>query len=208
MMLCLVVTFAQVKKTPTSYKAPTTQVKNLKKQPITDKMLNTKSISKNSSLSNNKSIREKETMVVYVIDNKTEKLRNIVLYEAFKNDYLKTKLKKYKNSSFLTGYLKGSYELKSGEVIAEKGSSYIIIKDKNASLFDKPTPVYIEIPMKERYTGKFKFIPEEEFLQSDDMSINLIDGRYGYGRPPMPYWDKLKVESIKNDKNQAILKVL
>jgi len=206
MMLCLVVTFAQVKKTPTSYKAPTTQVKNLKKQPITDKMLNTKSISKNSSLSNNKSIREKETMVVYVIDNKTEKLRNIVLYEAFKNDYRETKLKKYKNRSFLTGYVKGDYQEKGSEVVVTKGSSLIIIKDKNASLFDKPAPAFLDIPKKERYTGKFEFIPGDKFLPGNQFGILF---KHGYGRP-YGGWGNIgsKVEVVKNDKNQAVLRVL
>ncbi len=208
MILSLVVTYAQVKKTPTSYKAPTTQVNSLTNTTETDKMLNTKSISKNSSLSYNKSFREKETMVVYVIDNKTKRLGKIVLYEAFKNDYRETKLKKYKNKSFLTGYLKGSYELKGSEVIASKGSSLIIIKDKNASLFDKPSPVYIEIPKKERYTGKFEFIPNEKFLPGKQFDI-LFGGGYGrpygggyYGEP------RSKVEVIKNNKNQAVLKVL
>jgi len=207
MMFCLAVTYAQVKKTPTSYKAPSTQVKNLKKAPVTDKMLNTKSISKNSSLSYNKSIRGKETMVVYVFDNKTEKLSNIILYEAFKNDYRETKLKKYKNCSFLTGYLKGKYKMK-GDVVAEKGSSYIIIKDKNTSLFDKSSPVHIDIiPKEELYTGKFEFIPGKEFSPSNQFGI-LFNRYYGggYGRP---YGEpRSKVEVVKNDKNQAVLKVL
>jgi len=169
-------------------------------------MLNTKSISKNSSLSYNKSFREKETMVVYVIDNKTEKLSNIILYEAFKNDYKETKFKKYKNRSFLTGYVKGDYQEKGGEVVASKGSSLIIIKDKNASLFDKPAPAFLDIPKKERYTGKFEFIPNEKFLPGKQLDI-LFSG--GYGRP-YGGWGYIgsKVEVVKNDKNQTVLRVL
>lgn len=203
MIFFVFVAFGQIKKTPTSYKAPTTQINSLTKTTETDKMLNTKSISKNSSLSYNKSFREKETMVVYVIDNKTEKLSNIVLYEAFKNDYRETKLKKYKNRSFLTGYVKGDYQEKGGEVVATKGSSLIIIKDKNASLFDKPAPVFIDIPKKERYTGRFEFIPGKEFSPGNQFGILF---NRGYGRPY--YEPRSKVEVIKNDKNQAVLRVL
>lgn len=158
------------------------------------------------AINSKKTFNEEGVRVVYVIDNETEKLSNIVLYKVFKSDDIEVIFEKYKNCSFLTGYLKGEYKEEDGQIMVARGSSLIIIKDKDASLFDKPAPVFIDIPKEERYTGKFEFLYSEEFLPGD-MFIILFNGKYGYGRPPMPF-DELKVEIIKNDKNQTVLKVL
>jgi len=149
------------------------------------------------AINSKKTFDEKGIWVVYVIDNETGKLSNIVLFKAFISEERETVFEKYKNCSFLTGYIKGEYKEEDGQMMVARGSSLIIIKDKESSLFDKATPVFTEIPKKEQYTGKFEFIPENTFLPGD-MFIILFNSMES----------KIKVEVMKNDKEETILRVL
>ncbi len=139
--------------------------------------------------------------IIYAFDNNTKKLTHILSYDAVLGKEGAAIIEKFENSSFLTGFIKGDFKENDGWISPKSESMLVVLRD-NSSLFDKDISAFSE---KNQYPGTDVFLPVEKFLPGDMFDINF-DGS-NYGRPPMPY-GILKVEVIKNDKNQTVLKVL
>ncbi len=125
----------------------------------------------------------KEIKVVYVFNNKTKKLTNIVLFEIV-NKKGNSFLKKYENSSFFIGYLDGEYKEKNGEVLPLRGAKIVIYRNKKFL----PGDQFIDNP---------DFISNDVFLSGDQFTV-YFEGW------PAKWYGIIK----KNDKTQVVLQVL
>lgn len=134
-----------------------------------------------------------ETFVIYVFDNKTKKITNIFLYDVAIENKGAQLIDRFENSSFFTGIVKGDFKENKGEILLKRDCMFLILRD-NSKLYNKDIPSFSK---KDQYPGSDVFIPVKEFIPGD-MFIILFDS----------FESKIKVEVMKNDINETVLKVL
>ena len=136
----------------------------------------------------------KETQVIYVFNNKTKKLTSILLYDAVLGKKGAAFIEKFENSSFFTGFFKGEFKENNGEVFPKNGSMFVVLRDNSSLLKDDNIP---ELLKKNKYPGSDVFFPIKEFIPGD-MFLVLFSS----------FKSQMKVEVMKNDKRETVLKVL
>ena len=135
----------------------------------------------------------RETQVIYVFNNKTKKLTNILLYDTVLGKKGAALEERFENSSFFTGFFKGDFKENNGEILPMNGAMFVILRD-NSSLFDNDIPAFLK---KNQYPQTDVFFPVKEFLPGD-MFIILFNSMES----------KIKVEVMKNHKEETVLRVL
>ena len=136
----------------------------------------------------------KETQVIYVFDNKTKKLTNILLYDAVLGKKGAAFIEKFENSSFFTGFFKGEFKEDNGEILPMNESMFVILRDTSSIQKQPGAPTFLK---KNQYPGSDVFFPVKEFIPGD-MFLVLFSS----------FKSQTKVEVLKNDKKETVLKVL
>jgi len=136
----------------------------------------------------------RETQVIYVFDNKTKKLTNILLYDAVLGKKGAALVERFENSSFFTGFFKGEFKENNGEILPKKGSMFVVLRDVSSLLKDGNIP---ELLKKNQYPQTDVFFPVKEFIPGDMFLVLFISLK-----------SQIKVEVMKNDKKETVLKVL
>lgn len=124
---------------------------------------------------------EKAAKVVFVIENKTNAIKSL---ELFNQDKSKVLLKKYPNSKFYLGLLKGEFGVKNDLVIPSKNASIIIYTNKE------------ELPQN-------IFLPGDTFLLGDTF---LPGDTFNLGHKF--FINKIKLQVIERSQSQLVFKIL
>lgn len=121
--------------------------------------------------------------VIYGFDNSTKSLTSI--YSGDETKYEKAdpiNFDRVTKRTFLVGYINGDYEQKGNDIFPSKGTTLTIHKNESYKSGDESLP------------GDM-FYPEKKFLPGDMFVISNERG-------------KLKVEVIKNSREQIVINIL
>lgn len=112
----------------------------------------------NTSIITSQTRATKETKIVLTVHNKSNEVTGIGLLSRFKKMNYQEASKKYPESKFFIGSLKGNYTLLRESILPERGAKIIIYTEK-------------------QFFPSENFFPSDQFIPGDNFKIGTVSSK-------------------------------